>query len=59
MADLARAFGRSYTTVREWVLFGRDPEDSTILKRLAVLEHYPLAPVAYRRRRILEAWEDD
>jgi len=38
VADLARAFGRSYTTVREWVLFGRDPGDSTVLKRLTALE---------------------
>ena len=38
VADLARHFGRSYTTVREWVLFGRDPGDSTVLKRLTALE---------------------
>lgn len=25
VADLARHFDRPYTTVREWVLFGREP----------------------------------
>ena len=38
VADLARHFGRSYTTVREWVLHGRDPGDSGIEKALRGLE---------------------
>ena len=39
VADLARSLGRSYTTVREWVLFGRVPSDLKALERaLRVLE---------------------
>ena len=38
VADLARHFGRSYTTVREWVLHGRDPGDMTVEKSLRILE---------------------
>lgn len=38
VADLARAFGRPYTSVREWVLFGRDPGDARVQRRLAKLE---------------------
>ena len=38
VADLARHFGRSYTTVREWVLYGRDPGDPTVEKGLKALE---------------------
>lgn len=38
VADLARALGRSYTTVREWVLFGRDPDDLAIERKLAQIE---------------------
>ncbi len=36
--DLARALGRPYTTVREWVLYGRDPDDVKVLRLLARLE---------------------
>lgn len=38
VADLARAFGRPYTTVREWALHGRDPGDSKAERRLVKLE---------------------
>lgn len=38
VADLAREFERPYTTVREWVLFGRDPGDAGIEKQLKALE---------------------
>ena len=38
VADLARHFGRSYTTVREWVLHGRDPGDMAVEKALRGLE---------------------
>ena len=38
VADLARHFGRSYTTVREWVLHGRDPGDPAVEKYLKALE---------------------
>ena len=40
VADLARHFGRSYTTVREWVLHGRDPAGDVkhIERRLELLE---------------------
>ena len=39
VADLARWFDRPYTTVREWVLYGREPgEDKHIAKRMAALE---------------------
>ena len=38
VADLARHFGRSYMTVREWVLFGRDPGDPAVEKALRRLE---------------------
>jgi hypothetical protein len=38
-ADLARWFDRPYTTVREWVLFGREPGgDRHIARRLMALE---------------------
>lgn len=37
VADLARALDRPYTTVREWVLFGRDPGEA-IDKQLKSLE---------------------
>jgi hypothetical protein len=39
LAELARQLGAPYTTVREWVLFGRQPGDiNSIGKRLAALE---------------------
>jgi hypothetical protein len=38
VADLAREFERPYTTVREWVLFGRDPGDIEVEKQLKALE---------------------
>lgn len=38
VADLARALDRPYTTVREWVLFGRDPADAGIEKLLRGME---------------------
>ena len=38
VADLARALEAPYTTVREWVLNGRDPADKKIKRRLAILE---------------------
>ena len=38
VADLARHFDRPYTTVREWVLFGRDPADAKIERLLVALE---------------------
>jgi hypothetical protein len=46
VADLARAFGRPYTTVREWVENGREPvgpvEDRReIMKRLEAMERTP------------------
>jgi predicted transcriptional regulator len=37
-ADLARWFDRPYTTVREWVLHGRNPADKKAERRLATLE---------------------
>jgi hypothetical protein len=40
-ADVARWFNRPYTTVREWVLFGRDPNDGKVEKRLIALEDKP------------------
>jgi predicted transcriptional regulator len=39
VADLARHFGRPYTSVREWVLHGRDPGDPAIKRKLVKLEH--------------------
>ena len=38
VADLARALGKPYTTVREWVLYGRDPgaAHKTLLERRMV-----------------------
>lgn len=36
VADLARALGRPYMTVREWVLNGRDPGSEP--RRLKALE---------------------
>lgn len=39
VADLARRLDEPYTTVREWVLFGRKPTDlAAIGKRLVTLE---------------------
>ena len=38
VADIARHLGRPYTTVREWVLYGRDPADARIERRLTTLE---------------------
>jgi predicted transcriptional regulator len=38
VADLARWFDEPYTTVREWVLNGRDPQQVGVVKRLEVLE---------------------
>lgn len=38
VADLARIFDCPYTTVREWVLNGRDPQDGQVVKRLTALE---------------------
>jgi predicted transcriptional regulator len=39
VAELARRLGQPYTTVREWVLFGRQPaEFGSIEKQLAALE---------------------
>jgi hypothetical protein len=38
VADLARALDRPYTTTREWVLFGRDPGDPAIERKLVKLE---------------------
>lgn len=38
VADVARWFDRPYTTVREWVLFGRDPLDTRIERRMVKLE---------------------
>jgi len=39
VADLARWFDRPYTTVREWVLYGREPgEDKYIARRMVALE---------------------
>jgi len=39
VADLARALGRPYTTVREWVLFGREPSvDLDMQTRLYEIE---------------------
>jgi hypothetical protein len=43
VADVARWFDRSYTTVREWVLFGRQPggpqrERDKMERRLRALE---------------------
>jgi transposase-like protein len=37
VADIARHFGRAHTTVREWVLFGREPTgDRRDLEKLLV-----------------------
>jgi hypothetical protein len=42
VAELARRLGEPYTTVREWVLYGRLPADAGALdKRLATLEKAP------------------
>lgn len=39
VADLAREFKRPYTTVREWVLHGREPEgDREVERRLTAWE---------------------
>ncbi len=43
VADVARHFDRAYTTVREWVLYGREPsgperEREKMEKRLQALE---------------------
>ena len=38
VADLARHFGVPYTTVREWVLNGREPGDPAIERILKSLE---------------------
>lgn len=38
VTDLARHFGRPYTTVREWVLHGRDPGDKKVDRRLQAAE---------------------
>lgn len=43
VADVARHFDRAYTTVREWVLYGREPggterERDKMEKRLRALE---------------------
>lgn len=39
VADLAREFDRPYTTVREWVLHGREPEaDKHVARRMTALE---------------------
>lgn len=38
VADLARWFDCPYTTVREWVLFGREPGESKVERRLQALE---------------------
>lgn len=38
LADLARSLGRPYTTVREWVLHGRDPGNAGIERKLTALE---------------------
>ena len=37
VADLARELGRPYTSVREWVLHGREPGNS-IEQKLQLLE---------------------
>jgi len=39
VADLARRLDKPYTTVREWVLYGREPgNDKRVEKRVAALE---------------------
>lgn len=39
VADLARELDRPYTTVREWVLYGREPEaDKLLARRMTALE---------------------
>lgn len=43
VADVARWFDRPYTTVREWVLFGREPDGTDkdrkkIERRMTALE---------------------
>ena len=39
VADLARELGRPYTTVREWVLNGREPGERVLVeKQLAAME---------------------
>ena len=39
LAQLARELGAPYTTVREWVLFGRQPGDlDAVGKRLVAIE---------------------
>jgi hypothetical protein len=38
VADLARQLGVPYTTVREWVLHGREPGNPLVEKLLARLE---------------------
>ncbi len=47
VADVARWFGRPYTTVREWVLNGRVPDGTErdrkfIERKLETLERYNL-----------------
>ena len=43
VADLARWFDRPYTTVREGVLYGREPgEDKYITRRMVALERAPV-----------------
>lgn len=42
VAELARLLEQPYTTVREWVLFGRQPaEFGSIEKQLMALERNP------------------
>ena len=38
VADLARELGRPYTSVREWVLHGREPGDDGVEQKLQLLE---------------------
>jgi len=38
LADLARALQVPYTTVREWVLYGRTPSEAGVERRVAGLE---------------------
>jgi hypothetical protein len=42
VAELARLLKQPYTTVREWVLFGRQPSEfGSIKKQLMALERNP------------------
>ena len=42
VAELARMLEQPYTTVREWVLFGRQPSEfGSIEKQLTALERNP------------------